>query len=341
MLLVSSKKQNRESGGSKQTISCYDGPDPGCDKMVSGPLCRVVPICRLGRWAPKGGGLNKTVKAEAQRGQYRATAEPIRDVTNTPRPVTSTALQQQVFAADAALLCRLAFGTQQQPHHLAAGLAAQPHSYFDAIPVFEQIHSLPPPQPHLTYALVYASNRALAHAPLGPMHTPLPDSHSQINLNQGPNLVSRDEEKRAHEHTGEQLERSQTGQTGINGQGRERDRANEAQTFASCTLSHTRKYPIYVGPTRSLSTNFMESFSSVMSPIYTRKRPTLSPLKATYFSSTNFMESCSSAISLTYAFRRQALPPLKASYFLSTNFMESFWSAMSPTYARKRQALPL
>ncbi|BBH05205.1 hypothetical protein Prudu_016527, partial [Prunus dulcis] len=95
-------------------------------------------------WEVAGEFPNKTVKAEAQRGQYRATAEPIRDVTNTPWPVTSTALQQQVFAADAALLCRLAFGTQQQPHHLAAGLAAQPHSYFDAIPVFEQIHSLPP-----------------------------------------------------------------------------------------------------------------------------------------------------------------------------------------------------
>ncbi|XP_021833908.1 uncharacterized protein LOC110773696, partial [Prunus avium] len=53
----------------------------------------------------------------------------------------------------------------------------------------------------------------------------------QINLNQGPNLGPREEERRTHEHVSEQFERSQAGQA--NGQGRERDRADETQTSAS------------------------------------------------------------------------------------------------------------
>ncbi|CAL9018078.1 unnamed protein product [Prunus brigantina] len=100
------------------------------------------------------------------------------------------------------------------------------------------IHSLPPLRSHLTYAPVYASNRALAHMSLGPMHNTLLDPRSQgdlnswvdqltqkvddqnsligqllrqINLNQGPNLGPHDEERRAHEHAGEQFERSQAG----------------------------------------------------------------------------------------------------------------------------------
>ncbi|CAL2241001.1 unnamed protein product [Prunus armeniaca] len=106
--------------------------------------------------------------------------------------------------------------------------------------------------------------------PLGPMHNTLLDPRSQvdlnlrvdqltqkvddqnnligqllrqINLNQGPNLGPRDEERRAHEHVGEQFERSQAGQTGANQQGRERDRADETQTAASHTLSRSRLGP--------------------------------------------------------------------------------------------------
>ncbi|CAL8176009.1 unnamed protein product [Prunus armeniaca] len=100
----------------------------------------------------------------------------------------------------------------------------------------EQIHSLTPLQPHLMYAPVCASNGALAHMPLGPMHTALLDPRSQrvddqnnligqllrqINLNQGPNLGPRDEERRMHEQVGEQFERSQASQTGANRLGRE------------------------------------------------------------------------------------------------------------------------
>ncbi|XP_021828842.1 uncharacterized protein LOC110769214 [Prunus avium] len=73
--------------------------------------------------------------------------------------VTCTALQPQALTAKAALLChpagaalprQPAVRTQQQPHHSATGLAAQPYGYFDAVPVLEQIHSLPPLPPHLT-----------------------------------------------------------------------------------------------------------------------------------------------------------------------------------------------
>ncbi|CAL9024308.1 unnamed protein product [Prunus brigantina] len=91
--------------------------------------------------------------------------------------------------------------------------------------------------------------------PLGPMHTTLFDPRSQvdlnsrvdqltkkvddqnnligqllrqINLDQGPNLGPRDEERRAHEHAGEQFERSQ---------------ADEMQTATSRTLSCLRLGP--------------------------------------------------------------------------------------------------
>ncbi|CAL8157566.1 unnamed protein product [Prunus armeniaca] len=185
-------------------------------------------------------------------------------------PGTSTALQSPAPITGAALLRCHAFGAQQQPHHLTTGLVAQPHGYSDVVPVLEQIHSLPPLRSHLTYAPVYASNGALAHMLLGPMLTTLLDPHSQvdlnswvdqltqkvddqnnligqllrqINLNQGPNLGPRDEERRAHEHAGEQFERSQAGQTRANGQGREQDRADETQTAASRTLSRSRLGP--------------------------------------------------------------------------------------------------
>ncbi|CAL2247767.1 unnamed protein product [Prunus armeniaca] len=112
------------------------------------------------------------------------------------------------------------------------------HSYSDVVPVLEQIHSLPLLRSHLTYAPAYASSGALAHMSLGSMHTTLLDPRSQvdlnsrvdqltqkvddqknlidqllrqINLNQGPNLRPRDEERRAHEHAGKQFERSQAG----------------------------------------------------------------------------------------------------------------------------------
>ncbi|CAL2238447.1 unnamed protein product [Prunus armeniaca] len=163
-------------------------------------------------------------------------------------PGTSTALQSPAPITGATLPRCPAVGAQQQPHHLTTGLATQPHGYSDIVPVLEQIHSLPPLRSHLTYAPVYASNGALAHMPLGPMHTTLLDPGSQvdlnsrvdqltqkvddqnnligqllrqINLNQGPNLGPRDEERRAHEHAGEQFERSQASQTRANRQGRE------------------------------------------------------------------------------------------------------------------------
>ncbi|BFG41484.1 hypothetical protein CerSpe_277580 [Prunus speciosa] len=176
-------------------------------------------------------------------------------------PVTCTALQLQAPAAGAALPRPPAVGTQQQPHRSTAGLAAQPYGYFDTSPVLEQIHPLPHLPPHLTYAPVYASNGALAHMPLGSLHTSgqvdlnsrvdqltqrVDDQNNligqllrQINLNQGPNLGPRDEERRTHEHVSEQLERSQAGQARANGQGRERDRADETQTSASRTLSRS------------------------------------------------------------------------------------------------------
>ncbi|KAI5316871.1 hypothetical protein L3X38_036578 [Prunus dulcis] len=58
-LLVSSQKQNRagSEGGPKRTISCYGGAGPGCDNLVSEPLCRAVRVCRRGRRALEGGGL--------------------------------------------------------------------------------------------------------------------------------------------------------------------------------------------------------------------------------------------------------------------------------------------
>ncbi|CAL8119193.1 unnamed protein product [Prunus armeniaca] len=95
----------------------------------------------------------------------------------------STALQSPAPITGAALPRCHAVGAQQQPHHLTTGLAAQPHGYSDVVPVLEQIHSLPPLRSHLTYAPVYESNGALAHMPLGPMHTTLLDPGSQVDLN--------------------------------------------------------------------------------------------------------------------------------------------------------------
>ncbi|CAL9026827.1 unnamed protein product [Prunus brigantina] len=185
-------------------------------------------------------------------------------------PGTSIALQSPAPITGAALPSCPAVRAQQQPHHSTTGLVAQPYGYSDVVPVLEQIHSLPSLRSHLTYAPVYASNGALAHMPLGPMHNTLLDPRSQvdlnsrvdqltqkvddqnnligqllrqINLNQGPNLRPRDEERRAHKHAGEQFERSQASQTGANRQGRERDRADETQTAASRTLSRSRLGP--------------------------------------------------------------------------------------------------
>ncbi|CAL9024416.1 unnamed protein product [Prunus brigantina] len=91
--------------------------------------------------------------------------------------------------------------------------------------ILEQIRTFPPLQPHLTYAPVCASNGALSHMSLGPIHTSLPDLCSQINLNQVPDLGARDEARRIREHTDEHLERSRTNGTRINGQ--ETERAEE------------------------------------------------------------------------------------------------------------------
>ncbi|KAI5323421.1 hypothetical protein L3X38_032493 [Prunus dulcis] len=49
--------------------------------------------------------------------------------------------------------------------------------------VLEQIYLLPPFQPNLTYAPMYASNRALAHMLLDSAHTSLPDLCNQVGLN--------------------------------------------------------------------------------------------------------------------------------------------------------------
>ncbi|CAL8082983.1 unnamed protein product [Prunus armeniaca] len=57
------------------------------------------------------------------------------------------------------------------------------------------------------------------------------------------NLGPRDEERRAHEHAGEQFKRSQAGQTRANWQGGERDRANETKTATSRTLNRSRLGP--------------------------------------------------------------------------------------------------
>ncbi|CAL9022628.1 unnamed protein product, partial [Prunus brigantina] len=122
-------------------------------------------------------------------------------------PGTSIALQSPAPITGATLPRCPAVGAQQQPHHSTTGLAAQPYGYSDVVPVVEQIHSLPPLRSHLTYAPVYASNRALAHMPLGPMHNTLLAPCSQVDLNS---------------------------------RGREQDRADETQTAASRTLSRSR-----------------------------------------------------------------------------------------------------
>ncbi|KAI5332695.1 hypothetical protein L3X38_022824 [Prunus dulcis] len=185
-------------------------------------------------------------------------------------PGTSTSLQLPAPITGAALPRCLAIGAPQQPHHSTTGFAAQPHGYSDVVPVLEQIHSLPHLRSHLAYAPVYASNGALAHMPLSPMHNTLLDPRSQvdlnsrvdqltqkvddqnnligqllrqINLNQGPNLGPSDEERRAHQHAGEQFERSQAGQTRANRQRRDRVRADEMQTAASRTLSRSGLRP--------------------------------------------------------------------------------------------------
>ncbi|CAL2259765.1 unnamed protein product [Prunus armeniaca] len=98
-------------------------------------------------------------------------------------PGTSTALQSPAPITGAALPRCPAVGAQQQPHHLTTELVAQPHGYSDIVPILEQIHSLPPLRSRLTYAPVYASNGALAHMPLGPIHTTLLDPGSQVDLN--------------------------------------------------------------------------------------------------------------------------------------------------------------
>ncbi|CAL2258502.1 unnamed protein product [Prunus armeniaca] len=98
-------------------------------------------------------------------------------------PETSTALQPQASISGAALTHYPAVRAHQQPPHSVAKIAAQPHGYFDTIPVLEQIHSLPPLQPHLMYAPVYESNEALSHMWLGPMHTTLLNPHSQVHFN--------------------------------------------------------------------------------------------------------------------------------------------------------------
>ncbi|CAL9011384.1 unnamed protein product [Prunus brigantina] len=98
-----------------------------------------------------------------------------------PTPIAGATLPHQ--PGGVALPCYPIVGAQHQPHHSASEIAAQPYGYFDTVPVLEQIHSLPPLQPHLTYAPVYASNEALAHMPLGPMHTTLLDQRSQVDLN--------------------------------------------------------------------------------------------------------------------------------------------------------------
>ncbi|KAI5324335.1 hypothetical protein L3X38_033408 [Prunus dulcis] len=135
-------------------------------------------------------------------------------------PRTSTALQLPELITGAALPRCPTVEAQQQPHHSTTRFAAQPHGYSDVVPVLEKMHSLPPLRSHLTYAPVDASNGALAHMPLGPMHNTLLDLRSQINLNQGPNLGPRDEERRAHERAGKQFERSQASQIRANWQGR-------------------------------------------------------------------------------------------------------------------------
>ncbi|RXH77664.1 hypothetical protein DVH24_039635 [Malus domestica] len=43
----------------KWTISCFGGTGLGCDRMVSGSLCRSVRLCRRGRRTPKGGGFTR------------------------------------------------------------------------------------------------------------------------------------------------------------------------------------------------------------------------------------------------------------------------------------------
>ncbi|CAL8120471.1 unnamed protein product [Prunus armeniaca] len=148
--------------------------------------------------------------------------------------VASSVLQQQGLGANTAT-------------YDGATILGYLNAFSGHSPILEKIHSLPPLQAHLTYAPMYTSNGALTHMPLGPIHTSLPDPLSQvglnsrfdqltwraddqnnligqllrhINLNQGPNLGSHDKEKRIHEHNCEHFERSQTGRTKTNRQGR-------------------------------------------------------------------------------------------------------------------------
>ncbi|KAL6279408.1 hypothetical protein ACE6H2_016289 [Prunus campanulata] len=96
----------------------------------------------------------------------------------------------------------LAVGVASQPHDPLASTTMQSqgpsvataihdgtavHGYLNTFsgnsPVLEQIHSLPPLQLHLTYAPMYASNEALAHMPLGSIHTSLPNLRNQVGFN--------------------------------------------------------------------------------------------------------------------------------------------------------------
>ncbi|CAL8117117.1 unnamed protein product [Prunus armeniaca] len=152
-------------------------------------------------------------------------------------PGTSTALQSPAPITGVALPRCPAVGAQQQPHHLTTRLAAQPHGYYDIVPVLEQIHSLPPIQVDLNSRVDQLTQK------VDDQNNLIGQLLRQINLNQGPNLGPRDEERRAHEYAGEQFERSQASQTRANRQGRERDRADETQTAASRTLSRSRLGP--------------------------------------------------------------------------------------------------
>ncbi|CAL8115415.1 unnamed protein product [Prunus armeniaca] len=99
----------------------------------------------------------------------------------TPGPPTALQLPAPIIGA--ALPRCPTVGAQQQPHYSTTGLATQPYSYSDVVPVLEQIYSLPPLRSHLTYAPVYTFNGALAHMPLGPMHNTLLDPCNQVDLN--------------------------------------------------------------------------------------------------------------------------------------------------------------
>ncbi|CAL9017364.1 unnamed protein product [Prunus brigantina] len=166
------------------------------------------------------------------------------------QPLQTTAIatgkQQQLchVAAEIATQPRSPVASSvMQPQSLGAGAAthdsASIHDHLNAISghslVLEQIHSLPPLQPHLTYAPMYTSNGTLVHLPLGPIHTSIPDPCSQVSLN------SRVDQLRQRVDDQNNLISQLLRQINLetNWQGRERDRADETQTSASCTLSRS------------------------------------------------------------------------------------------------------